>query len=624
MERLKCDLGVFLSQSTASHISAADWQTHAWILTQHLMACYEACHALELCHRDVKPQNVLVADDPSSPIGVRLKLCDFAHSKIGDRSQATTTLVLAGEVWDSPEVLKAASSYSSYTYTPATDMWGVGCLMFYIKYRGQRLLFANQAQVLKAVKQASELVTHLDAHGLQEMDPLLFDLLLRLLKPQAARISSAQALLHPYFWTTGDVLSISLISEHLQDPSVPLRGLQKYLQHAEPRVFGDSWQEREGDVFPKNYRAPPNFRSLASLIARFRNVLVHGDRQVVEQSDLESMPHIVRPSIIKLMSLARITNASIPDQDADLELVCNYFVRWFPQLLPALYDAIRQHARIRRGISGIVYDLVGHATQEDMSVRDQTLEAWLVEIDAEPDLRRILRTAPSWEVALTRKLTEQHLDKQKFSDATRRSELISSAKAYDTRLKERSPDDYFFETKDHPRTLELSTSHEEILDNLRHSSLHQRFKLDSTLNTSQLCAGLCFIDLTFFIRPGCPDATDVVQLCESLEQCSDTLLWLTIAYLRFRAEDGRAIARLLGRLKNLICLELTHDELSPNIPVLSFSPPFVFAGNAGLQILNLRGSNLARCNIEGLALKAGHSPASRNTSGFAANSNFRG
>eukprot|EP00042_Codosiga_hollandica_P043435 m.411337 g.411337 ORF g.411337 m.411337 type:complete len:508 (-) comp56553_c0_seq3:110-1633(-) len=480
MERLKCDLGVFLSQSTASHISAADWQTHAWILTQHLMACYEACHALELCHRDVKPQNVLVADDPSSPIGVRLKLCDFAHSKIGDRSQATTTLVLAGEVWDSPEVLKAASSYSSYTYTPATDMWGVGCLMFYIKYRGQRLLFANQAQVLKAVKQASELVTHLDAHGLQEMDPLLFDLLLRLLKPQAARISSAQALLHPYFWTTGDVLNISLISEHLQDSCVPLPGLQTSLQQAEPRVFGDSWQEMEGDVFRKNYRAPPNFRSLASLIARFRNVLVHGDRRVVKQSDLESMPHLVRPSIIKLMSRARITDASIPDQGADLELVCNYFVRWFPQLLPALYDAICQNGAIRRGESGIVYDLAGHATQEDMSVRDQTLEAWLVEIDAEPDVRRILQTARTWKVALTRNLTEQHLIKKGFTDATRRAALISSAKAYDSRLKERGPDDDFVQTKDHPRTLELSTSHEGLALKAGHSPALTRLDLLQT------------------------------------------------------------------------------------------------------------------------------------------------
>eukprot|EP00042_Codosiga_hollandica_P042824 m.397334 g.397334 ORF g.397334 m.397334 type:complete len:257 (-) comp56420_c0_seq4:124-894(-) len=242
MELLKCDLEAYLKTPEISRLSPNDWQRRSWALTQQLVECYDACHKLSLCHRDVKPKNVLVADDPSAPFGVRLKLCDFAHAKLANSTgqTKTTILVTVGGGWDSPEVCQAAliSSSAEFTYVPATDMWGVACLLFYITYCGKQTLFKDSKQILKAGREPDFLQSCLNAHNLKHDDPLLYDLLERMLQPSDKRISSANALLHPYFWTAKDVFNVMVISEQVNDEKTSLPNLHSSLRQAAPRVFG--------------------------------------------------------------------------------------------------------------------------------------------------------------------------------------------------------------------------------------------------------------------------------------------------------------------------------------------------------------------------------------------------
>eukprot|EP00042_Codosiga_hollandica_P030889 m.182894 g.182894 ORF g.182894 m.182894 type:complete len:397 (-) comp53486_c0_seq8:165-1355(-) len=74
-------------------------------------------HDLSLCHRDIKPHNVLI--DEQSGI---VKLCDLGSMKVlGDGS--TSTSYICSRFYRAPELLCGSSAY-----TNAVDVWSVGCL----------------------------------------------------------------------------------------------------------------------------------------------------------------------------------------------------------------------------------------------------------------------------------------------------------------------------------------------------------------------------------------------------------------------------------------------------------------------------------------------------------------
>lgn len=130
---------------------------------------------------------------------------------------------------------------------------------------------------------------------------------------------------------------------------------------------GDSWLDKEGSVFPTAPEAAPDYTSLADLLARFRSLLVSCDRPNINQPALDNMPRLIRPTVISRASVSAVPTASTPDHEFDIELVCNYFVRWFPNLLPALHDAICDNGHLERISSGLRYDLDDRASQEGKS-----------------------------------------------------------------------------------------------------------------------------------------------------------------------------------------------------------------------------------------------------------------
>uniref|UniRef100_A0A0E0IP83 [RNA-polymerase]-subunit kinase n=1 Tax=Oryza nivara TaxID=4536 RepID=A0A0E0IP83_ORYNI len=101
------------------------WMTHpdpeerARSVMRDLVAAAVALHAAGVMHRDIKPDNVLVAN------GGGLKLCDFGAAtpvkppgKPYEESRVGTLL------YTSPEQLA-----DSEFYGPAVDMWALGCIM---------------------------------------------------------------------------------------------------------------------------------------------------------------------------------------------------------------------------------------------------------------------------------------------------------------------------------------------------------------------------------------------------------------------------------------------------------------------------------------------------------------
>ena len=75
-------------------------------------------HALGICHRDMKPQNILT--DPETH---KLKICDFGSAKKLVPGQPNVSYI-ASRQYRAPELIFGANEY-----TPAIDLWSGGCVI---------------------------------------------------------------------------------------------------------------------------------------------------------------------------------------------------------------------------------------------------------------------------------------------------------------------------------------------------------------------------------------------------------------------------------------------------------------------------------------------------------------
>lgn len=75
-------------------------------------------HAVGICHRDIKPQNVLV--DTSSHI---LKICDFGSAKQLIPGEPNVSYICS-RYYRAPELI-----FGNTNYTTQIDVWSIGCVI---------------------------------------------------------------------------------------------------------------------------------------------------------------------------------------------------------------------------------------------------------------------------------------------------------------------------------------------------------------------------------------------------------------------------------------------------------------------------------------------------------------
>jgi len=84
---------------------------------------YQMCRSLAhihqqgICHRDIKPQNLLV--DPARKV---LKLCDFGSAKLLVRGEPNVSYICS-RYYRAPELI-----FGSTNYTTMIDVWSMGCV----------------------------------------------------------------------------------------------------------------------------------------------------------------------------------------------------------------------------------------------------------------------------------------------------------------------------------------------------------------------------------------------------------------------------------------------------------------------------------------------------------------
>lgn len=90
---------------------------HVKLYVYQLARALAHIHGLGICHRDIKPQNLLL--DPETHV---LKLCDFGSAKFLVKGEPNVSYICS-RYYRAPELI-----FGSTSYTTSIDIWSEGCV----------------------------------------------------------------------------------------------------------------------------------------------------------------------------------------------------------------------------------------------------------------------------------------------------------------------------------------------------------------------------------------------------------------------------------------------------------------------------------------------------------------
>ncbi|KAJ1948655.1 glycogen synthase kinase 3, partial [Dispira parvispora] len=91
---------------------------HVKLYMYQLFRSLAYIHSIGICHRDIKPQNLLL--NPTTGI---LKLCDFGSAKVLVAGEPNVSYICS-RYYRAPELIFGATNY-----TTSIDIWSAGCVM---------------------------------------------------------------------------------------------------------------------------------------------------------------------------------------------------------------------------------------------------------------------------------------------------------------------------------------------------------------------------------------------------------------------------------------------------------------------------------------------------------------
>ncbi|KAL9234442.1 hypothetical protein vseg_009314 [Gypsophila vaccaria] len=225
---------------------------HFNTMSQHMpiffvqLYTYQICRSLNymhnvigVCHRDIKPQNILV-----NPRTHQVKLCDFGSAKMLVPGEPNISYICS-RYYRAPELIFGATEY-----TTAIDMWSVGCVMAEL-YHGQPL-FPGES----GVDQLVEIIKILGTPTREEI---------RCMNPNYSEFKFPQIKAHPWHKVFNKRMppeAVDLISRLLQySPNIRCTALEACAHH-----FFDGLRQPNA-CLPNGKPLPPLFNFTSQELA---------------------------------------------------------------------------------------------------------------------------------------------------------------------------------------------------------------------------------------------------------------------------------------------------------------------------------------------------------------------
>jgi serine/threonine-protein kinase/endoribonuclease IRE1 len=315
-------------------------------------------HSLKIVHRDIKPQNILVAPpkklkskNESSFSPVRILISDFGLCKKleADESsfKATTQHAAGTSGWRAPELLleninvgnstNSDHSFSTSTnnslsealafdfltnrkLTRAIDIFSLGCCFYYILTNGGHPFgdrYLREGNVIKNIYSLDLL--DILPENVEESRNLIEKMIAR--NPKS-RPSTDQVLNHPFFWSNAKKLEFLLkVSDRFEvERRDPPSDLLIELESVAENVIGGDWDAKFEKLFLNN-------------LGKYRKY--HGDRLMDLLRALRNKYHHFNDMPPELA----VKMSPLPDG------FYQYFNRKFPNLLMEIYGVVEEHLK---------------------------------------------------------------------------------------------------------------------------------------------------------------------------------------------------------------------------------------------------------------------------------------
>ncbi|CAD8086539.1 unnamed protein product [Paramecium primaurelia] len=184
------------------------------ILTQEnklsiIRQCLEATqylHRMGLCHRDLKPDNILFDQDTST-----IKIIDFGVSKRFITTQQRDIQVQLLWTITGNENYRAPELWNGSGYNELIDIWAIGVITYQMLCHKLPITYENRMEFNENENQQQYLLST----EFKSLDSLSQDLLKRLLSYNPnKRISASQALVHPLLYQTYTISQLQYMKQN--------------------------------------------------------------------------------------------------------------------------------------------------------------------------------------------------------------------------------------------------------------------------------------------------------------------------------------------------------------------------------------------------------------------------